>query len=71
MSDNLLLFFHTNTWVICCHSLSRQFSPFDVLQLLNRFYNLEMLEPDDEDTEILNQEEDFCLPQSYFDKEES
>lgn len=25
--------------------------------------------PDDEETEILNQEEDFSLPQSYFIKE--
>lgn len=52
-------------------SFSRQFSPSDVLQLLDRFYNLEMLKPDDEETEILNQEEEFCLPQSYFVKEES
>nr|XP_009785026.1 PREDICTED: uncharacterized protein LOC104233333 isoform X1 [Nicotiana sylvestris] len=52
-------------------SFNRQFTPDDVLQLLDRFYNLEMMKPDDEDAEILNQEEDFCLPQSYFLKEES
>ncbi|KAK3042321.1 hypothetical protein RJ639_002367 [Escallonia herrerae] len=52
-------------------SFNRHFSPSDVLQLMDRFYNLEMLKPDDEETEILNQEEDFCLPESYFIKEES
>ncbi|XP_059648779.1 uncharacterized protein LOC132294801 isoform X2 [Cornus florida] len=51
-------------------SFGRHFSSSDVLQLLDRFYNLEMLKPDDEETEILNQEEDFSLPQSYFVKEE-
>ncbi|KAH9708042.1 Chromatin modification-like protein [Citrus sinensis] len=49
----------------------RHFAPDEVLQLLDRFYNLDMLKPDDEEMEILNHEEDFCLPQSYFDKEES
>ncbi|KAK2966697.1 hypothetical protein RJ640_007984 [Escallonia rubra] len=53
------------------HYFNRHFSPSDVLQLMDRFYNLEMLKPDDEETEILNQEEDFCLPESYFIKEES
>uniref|UniRef100_A0A6N2LUB5 Uncharacterized protein n=1 Tax=Salix viminalis TaxID=40686 RepID=A0A6N2LUB5_SALVM len=48
----------------------RQFSPDEVLQLLGRFYNIEMLKPDDEEAEILNHEEDFSLPQSYFVKEE-
>ncbi|KAJ8570012.1 hypothetical protein K7X08_006589 [Anisodus acutangulus] len=52
-------------------SFNRQFAPDDVLKLLDRFYNLEMVKPDDEDREILNQEEEFCLPQSYFSKEES
>ncbi|KAJ6429520.1 hypothetical protein OIU84_021015 [Salix udensis] len=51
-------------------SFDRQFSPDEVLQLLNRFYNIDMLKPDDEEAEILNQEEDFSLPQSYFVKEE-
>ncbi|XP_022776763.1 uncharacterized protein LOC111318268 isoform X1 [Durio zibethinus] len=49
----------------------RHFSPDEVLQLLDRFYNLEVLKPDDEEIDILNHEEDFCLPQSYFVKEES
>ncbi|XP_044490872.1 uncharacterized protein LOC123214913 [Mangifera indica] len=48
----------------------RHFSPDEVLQLIDRFYNLEMLKPDDEEMEILSHEEDFNLPQSYFDKEE-
>ncbi|TXG56615.1 hypothetical protein EZV62_017928 [Acer yangbiense] len=48
----------------------RNFSSDEVLQLLDRFYNLEMLKPDDEEMEILNHEEDFSLPQSYFVKEE-
>ncbi|CAK9181189.1 unnamed protein product [Ilex paraguariensis] len=52
-------------------SFNRHFSSDDVLQLLDRFYNLEMLKPDDDENEILNQEEEFCLPQSYFMKEES
>uniref|UniRef100_A0A166EBW4 Uncharacterized protein n=1 Tax=Daucus carota subsp. sativus TaxID=79200 RepID=A0A166EBW4_DAUCS len=52
------------------HNLKRQFSPSEVLQLLDRFYNLDMLEPEYEDIELLNQEEDFCLPRSFFVKEE-
>ncbi|KAH8501074.1 hypothetical protein Peur_042822 [Populus x canadensis] len=51
-------------------SFDRQFSPDEVLQLLDRFYNIEMLKPDDEEAEILNHEEDFSLPQNYFVKEE-
>ncbi|GMJ04626.1 SnRK2-substrate 1 [Hibiscus trionum] len=51
-------------------SLDRHFSPDEVLRLLDRFYNLEVLKPDDEEIDILNHEEDFCLPQSYFVKEE-
>ncbi|KAL0800075.1 hypothetical protein Bca101_055250 [Brassica carinata] len=51
--------------------ISRQkFTADEVLQLLDRFYNIEMLKSDDDDIDILNQEEDFTLPQSYFDKEE-
>ncbi|XP_073134969.1 uncharacterized protein [Henckelia pumila] len=52
-------------------SFNRPFTAEDVLKLLDRFYNLEMVKPDDEDTEFLTQEEDFRLPQSYFVKEES
>ncbi|KAJ0257804.1 SNS1 [Hirschfeldia incana] len=51
-------------------SFDRQFSADEVLQLLDRFYNIEMLKSDDEDIDILNHEEDFTLPQSFFDKEE-
>ncbi|CAH9096640.1 unnamed protein product [Cuscuta epithymum] len=51
-------------------SFNKHFSADEVLKLLDRFYNLEMLEADD-DVEILNQEEDFCLPPSFFSKEES
>ncbi|KAL2519291.1 Chromatin modification-related protein Eaf7/MRGBP [Abeliophyllum distichum] len=53
-----------------CRSFNRPFSADDVLKLLDRFYNLEMVKPDDEDGEILNQEEDFRLPKSYFLEEE-
>ncbi|KAK9064609.1 hypothetical protein SSX86_015991 [Deinandra increscens subsp. villosa] len=52
-------------------SFNRQFSGSDVLQMLDRFYNLEMLKPDDEESGILNQVEEFSLPPSYFTKEES
>ncbi|XVF43214.1 hypothetical protein PTKIN_Ptkin02bG0022800 [Pterospermum kingtungense] len=52
-------------------SLDRHFSPDEVLQLLDRFYNLEVLKPDDEEVDILNHEEDFSLPQSYFVEDES
>jgi len=46
--------------------LNRHFSPDEVLQLLDRFYNLEMLKPDDEEMEALSQEEEFSLPHSIF-----
>ncbi|KAI7750840.1 hypothetical protein M8C21_003037 [Ambrosia artemisiifolia] len=52
-------------------SFNRQFSASDVLQMLDRFYNLEMLKPDDDESRILNQVEEFSLPPSYFTKEES
>ncbi|XP_062111480.1 uncharacterized protein LOC133822983 isoform X1 [Humulus lupulus] len=52
-------------------SFNRQFSSDEVLQLLDRFYNLEVLKPDDEDVEVLNHEEDFSLPQNFFVKEET
>ncbi|CAK8536601.1 unnamed protein product [Lathyrus sativus] len=52
-------------------SFDRHFSSEEVLQLLDRFYNLEMLKTDDEDIDMLNHEEDFSLPQSFFGKEES
>ncbi|KAJ8433213.1 hypothetical protein Cgig2_023165 [Carnegiea gigantea] len=52
-------------------SFDRQFSSEEVLRLLDRFYNLEMLRGDDEDAEFPDREDDFSLPQSYFVKEES
>ncbi|KAI3812012.1 hypothetical protein L1987_16712 [Smallanthus sonchifolius] len=52
-------------------SFNRQFSASDILQMLDRFYNLEMLKSDDEETGILNHVEEFSLPPSYFTKEES
>ncbi|CAA2998248.1 PREDICTED: uncharacterized protein LOC104115794 [Olea europaea subsp. europaea] len=48
---------------------NRSFTADDVLKLLDRFYNLEMVKPDEEDEEILNKEEDFRLPESYFPEE--
>lgn len=33
-------------------------------------FSLEFQKPDDEETDILNHEEDFSLPQSFFVKEE-
>ncbi|XP_008785974.1 uncharacterized protein LOC103704464 [Phoenix dactylifera] len=51
-------------------SFDRHFSADEVLQLLDRFFNLEMLKPDDEETVTLNQEEDFSLPQHFFVKDE-
>ncbi|CAA2998249.1 PREDICTED: uncharacterized protein LOC104115794 [Olea europaea subsp. europaea] len=50
-------------------SFNRSFTADDVLKLLDRFYNLEMVKPDEEDEEILNKEEDFRLPESYFPEE--
>ncbi|KMT08952.1 hypothetical protein BVRB_6g136660 isoform A [Beta vulgaris subsp. vulgaris] len=52
-------------------SFDRQFSSEEVMRLLDRFYNLEMLRGEDEDAEFPHREEDFSLPQSYFTKEES
>ncbi|XP_072951353.1 uncharacterized protein [Typha angustifolia] len=51
-------------------SLDRHFSADEVLQLLDRFFNLEMLKPDDEEIEKFNKEEEFSLPQDYHIKEE-
>lgn len=47
----------------------KHFSADEVLLLLDRFFNLEMLKSDEDDMEVLNQEEEFSLPQNYFDKE--
>ncbi|XP_042431960.1 uncharacterized protein LOC122018636 isoform X3 [Zingiber officinale] len=51
-------------------SFDRQFTAEEVLQLLDRFYNLEAMKPEEEEAEILNKEDDFSLPQSFFDKDE-
>ncbi|KAG6429778.1 hypothetical protein SASPL_107831 [Salvia splendens] len=52
-------------------SFNRPFTADDVLKLVVRFYNLEMVKPDDEDAEFLSHEEDFHLPQSFFADEEN
>ncbi|KAG9439981.1 hypothetical protein H6P81_020146 [Aristolochia fimbriata] len=48
----------------------RHFSADEVLQLLDRFFNLEVLRPEDNEIEALNREEEFSLPQNFFVKEE-
>ncbi|GER31847.1 hypothetical protein STAS_07882 [Striga asiatica] len=52
-------------------SFNRPFTSEDVIKLLERFFNLEMVKPDDEDAEFLTHEEDFRLPQSFLPEEES
>ncbi|XP_011075593.1 uncharacterized protein LOC105160032 isoform X1 [Sesamum indicum] len=52
-------------------SFNRPFTAEDILKLLGRFYNLDMVKPDDEDAEFLSQEEDFRLPQSYLVEEDT
>ncbi|KAL1551120.1 hypothetical protein AAHA92_19001 [Salvia divinorum] len=52
-------------------SFNRPFTADDVLKLVGRFYNLEMVKPDDEDAEFLSHEEEFRLPQSFFADEEN
>ncbi|KAE9605569.1 hypothetical protein Lal_00025514 [Lupinus albus] len=52
-------------------SFDRPFSSEEVLQLLDRFYNVEMLKSDDDEIDILNHEEEFSLPPSFFMAEES
>ncbi|PNT70934.1 hypothetical protein BRADI_2g20080v3 [Brachypodium distachyon] len=46
----------------------RQFSADEVLQLLDRFFNLEMLKPDDDEKDSFSQAE-FSLPDKFFKKE--
>lgn len=48
--------------------LNQRFSPDEVLQLLDRFFNLDLLEPDDEELELVNHKEDFSLPQSILEE---
>ncbi|KAL3823975.1 hypothetical protein ACJIZ3_020004 [Penstemon smallii] len=52
-------------------SFNRPFTAQEVLDLVGRFYNMDVLEPDSDDLEFLTQEEDFRLPQSYFNKDDS
>lgn len=42
----------------------------DNVNFYHFFFLWNFQKPDEEDHEILNHEEDFSLPQSYFDKEE-
>ncbi|KAF1869293.1 hypothetical protein Lal_00020970 [Lupinus albus] len=65
LRDNLI------TAVYAPFSFDRPFSSEEVLQLLDRFYNVEMLKSDDDEIDILNHEEEFSLPPSFFIKEES
>ncbi|BAF17936.1 uncharacterized protein [Oryza sativa Japonica Group] len=51
-------------------SLDRQFSADEVLQLLDRFFNLEMLKPEDDEKDNFTQGEEFSLPESFFNKDE-
>ncbi|NP_001141546.2 uncharacterized protein LOC100273660 [Zea mays] len=51
-------------------SLDRQFSSDEVLQLLDRFFNLEMLKPEDDEKDNFRQGEEFSLPESFLNKEE-
>uniref|UniRef100_A0A0E0DTT7 Uncharacterized protein n=1 Tax=Oryza meridionalis TaxID=40149 RepID=A0A0E0DTT7_9ORYZ len=46
-------------------SLDRQFSADEVLQLLDRFFNLEMLKPEDDEKDNFTQGEEFSLPESF------
>jgi len=48
-------------------SIHRHFSSEEVIELVGWFYNIEML-TDDEEINMLDHEEDFSLPQSYFPK---
>uniref|UniRef100_A0A7N0UDW5 Uncharacterized protein n=1 Tax=Kalanchoe fedtschenkoi TaxID=63787 RepID=A0A7N0UDW5_KALFE len=50
-------------------SFGRGFSSDEVLQLVDRFYNLEYVKPDDDEMECFTQLEEFRLPQTYFDEE--
>uniref|UniRef100_A0A7N0TRJ8 Uncharacterized protein n=1 Tax=Kalanchoe fedtschenkoi TaxID=63787 RepID=A0A7N0TRJ8_KALFE len=50
-------------------SFGRGFSSEEVLQLVDRFYNLEYVKPDDDEMECFTQLDEFRLPQTYFDEE--
>ncbi|KAL3680971.1 hypothetical protein R1sor_023927 [Riccia sorocarpa] len=46
--------------------LNYHFTAQEILGLLDRFYNLEFLKPDEEEGELLSQEEEFSLPASIL-----
>jgi len=48
--------------------LNQRFSSDEVLQLLDRFFNLEHLKPDDDELDLINHEEEFSLPSSIFEE---
>ncbi|KAJ3670280.1 hypothetical protein LUZ60_010604 [Juncus effusus] len=48
----------------------RSFTSEEVLQLLNRFYNLQVMKPDQEEKELLKKEEEFSLPKNLAVLEE-
>ncbi|KAG0604737.1 hypothetical protein M758_9G004700 [Ceratodon purpureus] len=48
--------------------LNQRFSPDEVLQLLDRFFNMDLLKPGDEELELVSHEEDFSLPPSMFEE---
>ncbi|KAG0560685.1 hypothetical protein KC19_9G005000 [Ceratodon purpureus] len=48
--------------------LNQRFSPDEVLQLLDRFFNMDLLKPGDEELDLVNHEEDFSLPPSMFEE---
>ncbi|KAJ7543389.1 hypothetical protein O6H91_09G036000 [Diphasiastrum complanatum] len=47
--------------------LNQHFTSEEVLRLLDGFFNLEMLKPDDDEIELTSQEEDFALPPAIFE----
>ncbi|KAL2621089.1 hypothetical protein R1flu_001294 [Riccia fluitans] len=50
--------------------LNHHFTAEEILGLLDRFYNLELLKPDEEEMDFLNQEEEFSLPASVLSVKE-
>ncbi|BBN14980.1 hypothetical protein MPTK1_6g15990 [Marchantia polymorpha subsp. ruderalis] len=46
--------------------LNHHYTAEEILELLDRFYNLELLKPDEEELELLSQEEEFALPASIL-----
>ncbi|CAM6081691.1 unnamed protein product [Calypogeia fissa] len=50
--------------------LHHHFTSDEILELLDRFYNLDLLKPNEEESELLSQEEDFSLPASTLSVKE-